>query len=370
MTKPTSRTLRKRADKVVRIQDRLSEARRIEAIRTARALALAGLPKRRAKKRELSRTLRLGADLWLRVTYATLEDNELPFGEDRFVLAGIQHLAIEQDSPIVLFDRVGHLLSTFGLSEDGRTLARLRQRFKRLAGLSVRLLFGSSEEELDKGVAGEQLFIIRRFSLPTRKDLRTEKAGQLMIEGSHPYGVILSGDFWEYLSETSNRLIIPLELLKLFIDRPTGWDYLCFLIARCGAAKTVSEVPHEALMSLFRDTEAEADREIIRRLQGYHREIMLATGGRLQAELVERGTFPPQGRGRPKKRWALRVGPSQSLLARGKKVVGLFAPAETTKTAPRRRGKAPSEAKPVPGVSSLKDALSGALRGHQEGDEE
>ena len=123
----------------------------------------------------------------------------------------------------------------------------------------------------------------------------------------------------------SLSLIIPLELLKLFIDRPTGWDYLCFLIARCGAAKTISEVPHEALISLFRDTEAEADREIIRRLKGYHREIMLATGGRLQAELLERGTFPSQGRGRPRKRWALRVGPSKSLLPRGKKVAGLIA---------------------------------------------
>ena len=62
----------------------------------------------------------MGANMWLRVTYAATEGNELPFGEDRFVLAGIQHLAIEQESPIVLFNRVGHLLQTFGLAEDGR----------------------------------------------------------------------------------------------------------------------------------------------------------------------------------------------------------------------------------------------------------
>ena len=107
---------------------------------------------------------------------------------------------------------------------------------------------------------------------------------------------------------------MPLELLKLFIDRPTGWDYLCFLVARCGAARTVSEVPHEALISLFRDKDTEADRAVLRRLQGYHNEIMRATGGRLNASLIEKGTFPSEGRGRPRKRWALRVGPSKTLL--------------------------------------------------------
>ena len=255
----------------------------------------------------------MGADLWLRVSYGATEGNELPFGADRFVLAGIQHLAIEQDSPIVLFERVGHLLKTFGLAEDGRTVARLRQRFKRLSGLSVRLLNGRTKEELEEGVEGEQLFIIRKFSLPTRKDLRSEEAGQLTIEGTHPFGVVLSSDFWEYLSDSSNRLLVPLELLKHFIDRPTGWDYLCFLVARCGAARTVSEVPHEALIPLFRDKEGEADRAIIRRLKAYHKEIMSATDGRLQAELIEKGHFPTSGRGRPRKRWVLRVGPSKQL---------------------------------------------------------
>ena len=125
----------------------------------------------------------------------------------------------------------------------------------------------------------------------------------------------MSGDFWAHLLDSKNRLLVPLELLKLFIDRPTGWDYLCFLVARCGAAKRSSKVPHEALISLFRDTERQTDRDIIRALQRYHTEILRATGGRLNAELVEDGAFPSSG-GRPKKRWALIVRPSQSLFER------------------------------------------------------
>ena len=321
MTSSTSDKLQRfqqtmrRGGKIVNIAERIDQAEQVEAIRTARALALAGLPKRPSRSRDLSRILRVGSTLWLKATYSAQEGHDLPFGEDRFVLAGIQHLALDQNSPIVLFDRVGSLLKTFGLSEDGRTVSRLRQRFDRLAGLSVRLLFGRSKEELEERAHAEQIFIIRKYSLPTRKDLQSEQAGQRTLPGSHPFGVVLSSDFWNHLAESRNRLLVPLDLLKLYVDKPTGWDYLCFLAARCGAAQTVSKVPHEALISLFRDTARQDDRNIIGSLQRYHREIVRATGGRLNAELVEDGAFPSSG-GRPKKRWALIVRPSRSLFTR------------------------------------------------------
>jgi len=304
-----------RAGQVVGIAEHIEQADHLEAIRTARALAIAGLPKRRTRERDLSRTLRVGADLWLRVTYSAQEGHELPFGADRFVLAGIQHLALEQNSPTVLFDRVGTLLKTFGLSEGGHTIALLRQRFTRLAGLSVRLVFGRAENKLHENILTQQIFIIEQYALPSRKDLHSEQAGQLTIPGAYPYGVVLSHQFWAHISDSQNRLLVPLELLKLFINKPTGWDYLCFLTARCGAAQRSSKVPHEALVSLFRDTERQSDRDIIRALRRYHREILRATGGRLNAELVEDGVFPSSG-GRPKKRWALIVRPSQSLFER------------------------------------------------------
>ena len=304
-----------RVGQIVGIAKHIDQVDRLEAIRTARALAIAGLPKQRCRTRDLSRTLRVGTNLWLRVTYSTKAGRELPFGEDRFVLAGIQHLALEQDSPIVLFDRVGSLLNTFGLAEDGRTIARLRQRFIRLAGLSVSLQFACAEDALEEDVSAEQIFIIRQYSLPSRRALSTEHAGQLTLPGAHRYGVILSGDFWKHLSDSKNRLLVPIGLLKLFIDKPTGWDYLCFLAARCGAARRTSKVPHEALVSLFRDTTRQNDRQIIHALQRYHGEIQRATGGRLNAELIEDGTFSSSG-GRPKKRWALVIRPSQSLFER------------------------------------------------------
>lgn len=223
----------------------------------------------------------------MRVTYSASEGNELPFGADRFVLAGIQHLAIQQDSPIVLFDRVGTILKKFGLNEAGSTISLLRKRFVRLSGLSIRILFASTQEQLLDQAHGEQHFIIKRFSLPTREDLRSERAGQLEIPGSHRFGVVLENGFWEHLSETKNHLLLPLELLKLYFDKPTGWDYLCVLTARCGSAQRTSKVPHEALVSLFRDTKQQSDRHIIHNIKRYHREIQQVTGVRLNAEIIE-----------------------------------------------------------------------------------
>lgn len=320
---------KKRAGLVVEFAEtveRSTETReRTEALRLARSIALAGLPKKRTKNASLARTLRLGRSSWLRVTYSTREGNELPFGEDRFVLAALQHLALEQGRPTVTFERVGQLLEMFGVLETSQNLRTLRQRFKRLSGLSIALTFGTSEEELDEGAAGEQVFVIRQWQLPTRKQLLAQSDSQMLLplkggKRSTPFGVVLSDDFWNHLQETDNHLIVPLALLKLFLDRPIGWDYLMFLVARCGRARSETVVDHEVLMGLFKDSSKEPERNALRRLQRYHREIMLATNNRLNASLEPMGHFPSTG-GRPRKRWGLRVGPSRQIVWSGKKVV-------------------------------------------------
>ena len=323
---------KKRVGLVVEFSEALERSmetqERTEALRLARSIALAGLPKKRTKDLSLSRTLRLGRSSWLRVTYSTREGNELPFGEDRFVLAAIQHLALEQERPAVAFERVGQLLEMFGVLETSQNLRTLRKRFKRLAGLSIALTFGTSEEELDEESAGEQVFVIRQWMLPTRKQLKAqadENAQQMLLplpaprksKSSTPFGVVLSDDFWNHLQETDNHLIVPLALLKLFLDRPIGWDYLMFLVARCGRARTETVVDHEVLMGLFKDSPKEPDRNALHRLQQYHKEIMLATKGRLNATLEPIGYFPSTG-GRPRKRWGLRVGPSKQIVWSGK----------------------------------------------------
>jgi hypothetical protein len=307
-----------------------AEQLRTEAVQSARAIALAGLPKRRTTRRELSRTLRLGQDLWLRVTYLTLQDNELPYGADRFVLAGIQHLALDRRSPVVFFEEVSELLKMFNLSTDGRSLELFRDRFRRLAGVAICLRFAETKENLDRAPAGESSFIIQKYLLPTRRELLCARIGQLSLpflvpdQGRVRYGVMLSPYFWDHLKEPKNQCILPLHLMREFVDRPTGWDYASFLVDRCFRAKSTSVIDHDVLISLFRDSERENDKRVIRRLLEYHQEIMRATRGHLNAVLEQDGYFPSSG-GRPKERWVLRVGPSKQIIWSGKQQ-NIFSP--------------------------------------------
>lgn len=324
-----SKRRKKQLDRVQAMAEELSrqdaEQARTEAIQTARAIMLAGLPKRRTASKGLIRTLRLGKDLWLRVIYSTDSDGILPYGEDRFVLAGIQHLALEQRSPVVYFEEVTELLKLFGLSTDGRTLQRLRERFERIAKLAIRLCFAQTEQGLERARAGESSFVIQKYLLPTREELRCERIGELSLprlvpeQGRVRFGVVLSPYFWEHLKEPKNRLILPLDLMKLFVDNPTGWDYGSFLVDRCLRARTHSILDHDVLMSLFKDSPRESDNHTVRRLLKYHKVIMKPYGGRLNAHLEPAGHILTGRRGRPKERWILRVGPSKKIVWSGKK---------------------------------------------------
>lgn len=333
LSKDTNPQLRRKSAKVADFAEKLAEQEesraRTEALVFARTIAMAGLPKRRTKAKMLSRTLRLGKELWLEVSYHTDEDSELPYGEDRFVLAAIQHLAIEQESPVVYFHHVGSLLEMFGFGRSGRDFERLRQRFDRLSTFSIRLVFGSSEEQLKQRAMGKRSFVIEEFALPTRDDIKAAEAGQMILptipldgKGEHSFGVKLSAGFWEHLKEKEHHLLAPVELLKLFIDSPTGWDYLCFLIARCGRAQSSTLVDHDILMGLFKEGK-EPDRNTIARLRKYHKLIMTATRGNLKASIEQMGYLPREKgqRGRPSKRWVLKVHPSNPIVFSGKKQI-------------------------------------------------
>lgn len=329
---PRHPSYRRKSESVAQIAEQLAVElqtnARTDALVFARSIALAGLPKKPTKATSLQRDLRLGKNLWLRVSYNT-RGKRLPYGADRFVLAAIQHLAILQDSPVVYFDRVGALLEMFGLDEGGQKLNRLRARFERISDLLISLVFAGSQEELDEKPRTDTILVIRRTSLPTRAEMAASREDdQLMLpllpadrNGEvHPFGVQLSTDFWEMLKEQREQLIVPVELLKLFLDAPTGWDYLCFLVARCGRAKSSSVIDHHILMGLFKEGD-EPDRNTIARIQRYHQLIMQATRGSLNASIEEAGYFPKKKgqRGRPKKRWVLKVGPSRSIVSSGKK---------------------------------------------------
>lgn len=298
-----------------------------EALRLARTIALACLPKRRTKQRDLVRILRLGSTSWVKVTYSAPVDGELPFGDDRFVLAGVIHLAIQNRSPMVDFGTAGALLKMFDINRGERAYQLLRERFQRLEGLAISIKMTASREALDDPKAEYRVkreFVFMDSALPSNQELRDGTADEIQLplftynelEGCDipRYGVVLSPQTWSFIKDPKQQFLVPIHLLKHFVNNPTGWDYLVFLVHRCGSAQSTSKVPHDALMHLFKDCEDEPDRKVINRLKRVHAQIMHLTDSKLNADLVEDGLFPKQGRGRRKKRWCLKVGPSQPLI--------------------------------------------------------
>ncbi|MCG8457770.1 MAG: hypothetical protein MI919_15960 [Holophagales bacterium] len=300
-----------------RIEAEQIQRKRSEALAMGRAMALVGLPYRRPRERTLSREIRLGKDLRVSVTYSATDEAPLPYGQDRFVMAGIQHLAVERGSPFVSFEEAGELLRLFDLGRSGAEYRRLRDRLKRLRGLKVDIRTHSEEHPVENGWSS---LMLNAHRLPTRRQVKDVKSGQLSIPGAHgPYYVKLSDDWWNYLQEGGrNLLLVRLDLLRQFIDRPAGWDYLCFLVHRCGSAGTESIVPHDVLVGLFKRGK-EADRQTMARLARYHEEIMVATDGKLAATLEVIGE--ERGKGRPRQLWGLKVGPSDPLIATGRNVL-------------------------------------------------
>lgn len=317
LTRPKRKELRRAlgaVDIAERIEVEERQQLRTEALAMGRALALAGLPCKPTDQRSHTQRVRFGADHWVTVSIAaTVDGVPLPYGSDRYVLAGIQHLAIEQGSPFVTFSQAGELLRMFGLPSGGDHYGRLRARLHRVAASAISIeLTGNEKTGMVDGLGYR---LIKRYALPTR---RARQENQLTFPGMEPHYVRLSEDWWEYLQSSPEALlIVRLDLLRQFVDRPTAWDYLCFLTHRCGAARRESVVPHDALMSLFRRGK-ERERKTIERLRRVHDEVMTATGGRLNASL-EVVDLERKGRGQPRKLWGLRVAPSMTTVLSGAK---------------------------------------------------
>ena len=313
-----------RGRNLIEISEKIDQERRehlwTDAIACARDVALACLPRKRTDEKIVKKTIAFAPDCRVTVKYSVPEDCQMPFGADRFVFFGVQHLARISNSPLVEFQKAGHLLDMFGLSDSGAEYRRLRARFQRLRSLNIAIETWRDGRGTGSGAQwGIGSRFIEEWSLPSKKAVEAELSGQETLwTGRSPYFVKLADSLFSRVQKNNpqeNILLLRLDLLKHFRDCPIGWDYCVFLLHRCGSARKTSVVPHDVLMEFFKAGN-EPDRLTIDRLQGYHKEIKCATGDSLNAELVvvreER-----KGRGRPRKVWGLRVGPSQSVVLSG-----------------------------------------------------
>ena len=317
----------KKARQIVGIAERIDEERReqlwTDALTCVRDVALACLPRSPTKAKEIKKTITYAPGCEVTVTYSVAGDAQMPYGSDRYVLFGIQHLARLQDSPLVKFEKAGELLDLFGFEDGGQNYRQLRQRFDRLKSLNIEIETQGSAVLNARTKVGLGTRLIEAWALPTRSEIEAERNGQtsLLPADDEQHYVRLSESLFRRLqkgSEDENILLLRLDLLRLFTRNPRGWDFCVFLCHRCGSAKRTSVVPHSFLMEFFKNGPSEADKDTIRALKKIHKQIMEATNGALRSEFVVVGLDRSGGR-RPKKVWGLKVHPSKSVVLDGAK---------------------------------------------------
>lgn len=232
------------------LANRLGKGELRDLIYVARALVLCGLPYKRTDKTYLTKRARLAKDVYMTVTFqANKEGVSLPFGQDRVLLGWLQTLAKKQRSPVVRFDSALQYFKAFNIHGTGKDYTRFREAMERLSKFSILVEITGTGEE-----AGSKDSIIRRWYMPTRQDVRDERAGLVELPGlqtakQNRYFIEFDDAFFHEL--LNEAVPVPLEVMRQYADDPMAWDFIQFVAYRCKSAKRVSRIPWPSLMEML-----------------------------------------------------------------------------------------------------------------------
>lgn len=232
--------VRERFDALWSVQEGLREPQ--DLLLQAKALVLCALPYKRVLDPRITRKARIGKSTFLSVTFAAVgEGAVLPFGADRALFGWIQTRAYRDG--FIAFETLKEFLTAFGLNDSGANYRLFKQRVDRLTHFAVSIETSTDDEEALLNITPVRSAYFPKSSRAARKRISTEDAGQLLLI-PEKYGFRLDPLFWEYLK--ANPVPLPLSLMRLFHNKPKGWDFAQFVLYRCYAARTKSVVPWTA----------------------------------------------------------------------------------------------------------------------------
>jgi len=244
--------LSKRVDRVVELrEDRDSGALGDEVIKMAQALILCTLPYRPTEDRQVVRTARLSDGSTLRVTFtAGINGIDMPFGNDRHLMAWLFDKAINSDSAFVTIKSASDYLRESGKSRNGDRVKELAARLSRLTGLVIGI-----ERRSSGATQTVMLPMIAASNLPNNLtiQLEAETSGQTRIPGlENPFGIQLEERFFQDIKR--HHVAIPRRLwLQLQGQKggPQLQDLLTFFVYRCYCAQSETVIPWAGLREQF-----------------------------------------------------------------------------------------------------------------------
>lgn len=207
----------------------------------AQAMVLCGLPYSPTKQTKIVRRARIGDGSTVSVTFsAGLDGVAMPYGSDRTLLHWMIDKAIKTQSPLVTWDTATEFLKDVGMADSGKNRKDLKERYKRLTGLTIGVV--------RKGSSDTTLLVpfIEESHLPTSVDVRSDRRGQDLLKMDSPVFGFKLGDriFKEILQY---HVPVPFELLQATKKKSQLQDLLIFLHWRSFAAQSETLIPWESL---------------------------------------------------------------------------------------------------------------------------
>jgi hypothetical protein len=213
-----------------------------ELFQVSQALILCGLPYQPTKERHFTRKARLGDGSTVSVTFSTALEASMPYGSDRTLLHFLMDRAVKTNSRFVSWETATEFLNTMNLATGGKNRRDLRERFRRIAGLTIGV-----ERKTADTYSGRIMPVIGEYHLPTSIDVRAESAGAAMLPLTDKivYGVEIDEKFFKDL--LAHHVPIPAEIIRATRKQSQLQDLVVFLYWRCYAAESTSLIKWEYL---------------------------------------------------------------------------------------------------------------------------
>ena len=222
-----------------------------EVIKMAQALILCTLPYRPTIDRQIVRSARLSDGSTLRVTFtAGINGIDMPFGNDRHLMAWLFDKAINSDTAFVTIRSASDYLKETGKSRNGDRVKELAARLSRLTGLVIGI-----ERRSTGATQTIMLPMIAASNLPNNLtiQLEAESSGQKSIPGlENPFGIQLEERFFQDIKR--HHVAIPRRLWMQLQGQKGGpqlQDLLTFFVYRCYCAQSETVIPWAGLKEQF-----------------------------------------------------------------------------------------------------------------------
>lgn len=226
---------------LARLREEMNGPEPAQLTQVAKVMVLCGLPYRQTQERTIVRTSRQADGSLITVTFQAMLNNvPLPYGSDRNLFHWATDRSIKSGTPFVPWDTATEFLADMQQSDGGKNYARLKESYRRIAGLSITV-----ERQTANRDQALIMPIMERSNLPRLFDTNTLAFPEKNEDDHLPTGILFSNPFFQELSK--NHVPFPWPILRTLARKPQMLDYMMFLHWRTFAARSESVIRWEEL---------------------------------------------------------------------------------------------------------------------------